>query len=37
MAWLCLRLFVGYGYDLDIRLIDDIGVSVILLGVKFYH
>ena len=29
MSMVCFGLFVGYFYDLDCRLIDDIGVSVI--------
>ena len=38
MTILCFGLFVGYCYDLDSRLIDDIGVSVIpviFLGINF--
>ena len=38
MTILCFGLFVGYFYDLDYRLIDDIRVSVmnvIFLGINF--
>ena len=38
MTVICFGLFAGYCYDLDYRLIDDIGVSVItdiFLGINF--